>query len=72
MATYIAHNASRDTVTLMFSKAEAEALATLAATAYSEGLVKMNGQTKAVANRAIDALSAATNRSARRAGFFDT
>ena len=72
MATYIAHSQSRETVTLMLSKAEADALATLASTAYDEGLVKMNGQTKAAANRAIDALGASTNTSARRAGFFDT
>lgn len=71
MATYLANNQSRDIVTLILSKAEADALGALAATAYSEGLVKMNGQTTAAANRAIDAISAATNTSARRAGFFD-
>ena len=71
MATYIAHSASRDTVTLMFSKAEAEALLRLAATAYEECICQMNGQTKSAANRAMSALSAATNTSARRAGFFD-
>lgn len=72
MATYIAHSASRETVTLMLSKAEADALMKLAGKAFSSGWVKMNGQTSAAAARAMDALSASTNTSARRAGFFDT
>lgn len=72
MATYIAHSQSRETVTLVLSKAEAEALSALACAAYDEGLVKMNGQTKSAVNRSIDALIASTNTSARRAGFFDT
>lgn len=72
MATYIAHSQRRETITLMLSKAEADALGALAAHAYDEGGVEMNGQTKAAANRAIDALNASTNISARRAGFFET
>jgi len=73
MASYIASNAKRDTVTLMLSKAEAEALRDLALFAeqsINDGL-PMNGSTMAAASRAIDALSASTNASARRAGFFD-
>lgn len=73
MATYLAHNSRRDTVTLMLSKAEAEALrdlALFAAVSINDGL-PMNSQTAAAANRAMDALSAATNKSARRAGYFE-
>lgn len=73
MASYLAGNMRRDTVTLMLSKAEAEALRDLAL--FSEPSINdglpMNGSTMAAARRAIDALSAATNTSARRAGFFD-
>ena len=71
MATYIAHNQSRETVTLMLSKAEADALRTLAELAWDEGLGDLNPSTQAAARRAMDAASAATNTSARRAGYFD-
>lgn len=71
MATYIANNASRETVTIMLSNAEAHALLDLAAEAFNEGMSAMNGQRRGAAERAMDALSAATNPSARRAGFFD-
>lgn len=71
MATYIANNAARDTVTITLSNAEAHALLDLASEAYGEGLCVMNSQSRKAANRAMDALSAATNTSARRAGFFD-
>ena len=73
MASYLALNASRDTVTLMLSKAEADALRDLALYAepdIGEGL-PMNPQTRAAAERAMSALTAATNTSARRAGYFD-
>lgn len=72
MASYIANNQSRDTVTIMLSKAEAEALSDLACEGLDAGIVKMNGKTKAALNRAVDALFASTNTNARRAGFFDT
>lgn len=71
MATYIANNAARDTVTITLSNAEAHALLDLAAEAESEGLGCANGKRRDAARRAMDALSAATNTSARRAGFFD-
>lgn len=71
MATYLANNASRDSVTIMLSNAEAHALLDLAAEAWDEGLGAMNAQSKKAASRAIDALSAATNTSARRAGYFE-
>jgi len=71
MATYIANNAARDSVTLTLSNAEAHALLDLAAEAENEGLGCSNGKKRAAARRAMDALSAATNTSARRAGFFD-
>ena len=71
MASYIANNQSRDTVTLMLSKAEADALSTLACKGFDAGVVKMNNQTTAAVNRAIDALIASTNTSARRAGYSD-
>lgn len=71
MASYIANNQSRDTVTIMLSKAEAEALSDLACKGFDANVVKMNGKTKAAVNRAIDALLASTNTSARRAGYFD-
>ena len=74
MASYLASNQSRDAVTIMLSRAEAEALRDLALYAepdIGEGL-PMNNQTRAAAGRALDALAASTNTSARRAGFFDT
>jgi len=75
MASYIANNQNRDSVTVMLSKAEAEALRDLAIHAYElrepDELPPMNSSTKSAANRAMDALSAATNTSARRAGYFD-
>lgn len=75
MASYIANNQNRDSVTLMLSKAEAEALRDLANHAYElrepDEMPPMNNSTKAAANRAIDALSASTNTGARRAGYFD-
>jgi hypothetical protein len=73
MASYLASNMRRDTVALILSKAEAEALRDLALFAepsINDGL-PMNSSTMAAARRAVDALSAATNTSARRAGFFD-
>ena len=73
MASYFASNMRRDTVALILSKAEAEALRDLALFAepsINDGL-PMNSSTMAAARRAIDALSASTNTSARRAGFFD-
>ena len=71
MASYITHNQRRDPVTLMLSKAEAEALRALALAAYEKGLMAMNGQTSCAAERALRALSASTQTAARRAGFFD-
>lgn len=73
MASYLASNMRRDTVTLILSKAEAEALRDLALFAepsINDGLA-MNGSTLAAARRAVDALAASVNTSARRAGFFD-
>lgn len=72
MASYIANNQSRDTVTIMLSKAEADAVNKLAETAWDEGLGDLNPASIKAADRALKALSAATNTSARRAGFFDT
>ncbi|WP_281931046.1 hypothetical protein [Roseibium album] len=72
MASYIANNQSRDNVTIMLSKAEAEALADLAGSAFDRSSEKMNGQKRAAAQRALSALDASTNNSARRAGYFDT
>lgn len=72
MATYLAHNSRRDTVTLMLSKAEAEALAEMAIAGWSgDSISGMNGQKRDAGKRAMDALSAATNTSARRAGYFE-
>lgn len=71
MASYLANNAARDTVTIMLSNSEAHALMDLAEEALQEGLSTMNHQRRSAAERAISALSAATNTSARRAGFFD-
>ncbi|WP_136443667.1 hypothetical protein [Pacificoceanicola onchidii] len=71
MATYIANNASRDTVTVTLSKAEAEALLTSASLGEDAFEATANGMTRAAYSRASDALYAATNTSARRAGFFD-
>jgi hypothetical protein len=71
MASYIANNQSRDNVTIMLSKAEAEALSDLAGSAFNHSNEKMNGQKRAAAQRALSALDASTNTSARRAGFFD-
>jgi DNA-binding protein YbaB len=71
MASYIANNQSRDSVTIMLSKAEAEALTDLAGSAFNDASHKMNGQKRAAAQRALDALNASTNTSARRAGYFD-
>jgi len=70
MASYIAHNARRDTVALMLSRAEAEALLKLASRPDGEE-PQMNGKTRASADRATSALSASINPTARRAGFFD-
>ena len=72
MATYIAHNQSRDTVTIMLSKAEADGLRILAEAGWENGELDINSQTERAANRALDALTASTNTSARRAGYFDT
>ncbi|CTQ67225.1 hypothetical protein [Roseibium alexandrii] len=72
MASYIANNQSRDNVTIMLSRAEAEALNDLAGSAFDDTGHKMNGQKRAAAQRALDALGASTNTSARRAGYFDT
>ena len=72
MATYIAHNQSRDTVTLTLSKAEANALMEVAGYAWEQGKPALNPQSRSAAGRALDALHASTNTSARRAGFFDT
>jgi hypothetical protein len=74
MATYIANSASREVVTVMLSKAEADALRDLAVHAYEEREepLTMNSSTKAAACRAMDALSASTDTRARRAGFFET
>ena len=71
MATYIASNRSRDSVTLVLSKAEADGVARLAELAWDEGLGDLNPKTMAAADRVLKAISAATNTSARRAGFFD-
>ena len=71
MASYIANNQARDTVTVMLSKAEADALFALADAAMNAGLDDMNNQSKAAARRSMDALFAATSTSARRAGYFD-
>ncbi len=75
MASYIANNQSRDTVTIMLSREEAEALhglADIADRAFDHFGDDRNGQTKAACERALRAVDAATNTSARRAGFFDT
>lgn len=66
MATYLANTANREMITLGLSKAEAEALldAVLGRTA-------SNNMTRAALDRAVSALDAATNTSARRAGFFE-
>lgn len=74
MASYIANNQSRDTVTIMLSKAEAEALhglADIADRAFGHFSDDRNGKTKAACERALRALNASTNTGARRAGFFD-
>lgn len=73
MATYTASNDMRDTVVLVLSRAEAEALRDLAAYAepYIGEPLPMNHMRRGAAERAMSALSAATNTSARRAGFFD-
>lgn len=71
MATYIAHDAARKVVTIMLSNAEAHALLDLATEAQNEGLSAMSSQTAKAAERAMDALGAAVNTSARRAGFFE-
>ncbi len=73
MATYLSHNSKRDVVTLMLTRAEADALRDVALYAepdIGENL-PMNPQQKAAFNRAIDALAASTNTSARRAGYFE-
>jgi hypothetical protein len=72
VATYIAHNQSRDIVTLMLSKAEANALMEVAGHAWDKGEPDLNPQSRSAAGRALDALHASTNTSARRAGYFDT
>ena len=74
MATYIASNASRDSVTITLSRAEADALrdaALYAELGIVEGNLPMNNRTRAAYDRAVSALAASTNTSARRAGFFD-
>ena len=71
MATYIASNANRDFVTITLSKAEANALFLLAYEAETSGLGETNHQHRASAHRAMDALAASINKSARRAGWFD-
>lgn len=72
MAVYVANNASRSVVTLVLSKAEAEALLELVL--YSDNVPNFFGSRHMVqtaADRAIKALSASTDSSARRAGFFE-
>jgi len=71
MAAYIAHNQSRDTVTLMLSKAEANALMEVASHAWDKGEPDLNPASRNAAGRALDALHASINTSARRAGYFD-
>jgi hypothetical protein len=72
MASYIANNQNRDTVTIMLSKAEAEALLTVLEHGFStDDYYKMNGQSRSAVSRAHDALLASVNTSARRAGYFD-
>lgn len=71
MASYLASNASRDTVTIMMSNSEARALLDLAEEALRDDLTDMKGQRRYAADRAIDALTCALSPSARRAGFFD-
>lgn len=74
MASYIANNQSRDTVTIMLSRAEADALhdlATHAGKAFDHFGDKRNGKTKSACKRALKALQASTNNNARRAGYFD-
>lgn len=72
MASYIANNQSRDSVTIMMTKAEADALYQCAEAGFGTAQTEMNGQSVAAANRALNAISASTNTSARRAGYFDT
>jgi len=72
MASYIANNQARDTVTIMMSKGEADAINKLAELAWDEGLGDLNPASIKAADRAMKAITAATNTSARRAGFFDT
>lgn len=74
MASYIANNQNRDNVTIMLTKAEAEALhglAEVADRAFDHFGDDRNGQVKAACERALRAVDAATNTSARRAGYFD-
>ena len=74
MASYIASNQSRDTVTIMLSKAEADALhelSEIADRAFDHFGDERNGQKRAACERALKALYASTSNSARRAGFFD-
>jgi len=74
MASYIANNENRDTVTITLSKAEADSLRYFAECGFDGEPPDdhVNPATTKAANRAMQALGASTNRSARRAGFFDT
>lgn len=74
MASYIANNQARDTVTIMLSEAEAQALHDLAKHAdwaFAHFGDDRNGMTKSACERALRALDASTNTSARRSGWFD-
>jgi hypothetical protein len=71
MASYLSNTRNRDTITLMLSNAEASAILVLASHALDHGTKKLNPQSTGAAERAIDALNAALNKSARRAGWFD-
>lgn len=75
MAGYIANNATRDTVNIIMTKAEAAALSDLAIyadVAFDEFGDTRNAMTKQACARALRAIEASINTSARRAGFFDT
>lgn len=68
MAAYLRQSGQ---VSLLLSEAEANALRALGELALDENLNgRSNGAEKAAADRALQALAASTNRSARTAGYF--
>lgn len=71
MASYVASNATRDVVTIMLSKAEADALRRVADYGMADIAGDMNIKQRLAAERAISALAASTSSHSRRAGFFE-